>query len=92
MADPETSERWLLYGVTGRVTDGVTGGGTVRLSQPNMSAVQRGFSVPGDLVRFAQDPSGSGIATWYAAPVVGGAVWTEIMFEDFERGTKGGFR
>lgn len=71
---------------------GVTGGGSTLLSQPNMSAVQRGFTVRGDIVRFAQDPSGSGVSTWYAAPVVGGAVWTEIMFEDFERGTKGGFR
>ena len=70
----------------------VTGGGSVQLSQPNMSAVQRGFKVRGNLVRFAQDPSGSGLPTWYAAPVVGGVVWEEIMFEDFERGTKGGFQ
>lgn len=71
---------------------GVTGGGTVRLSQPNMSAVQRGFQVRGDLVRFAQDPSGSGVSTWYAAPVVGGAVWTEIFTDGFESGNQGGWR
>ncbi len=70
----------------------VTGGGSVQLSQPNMSAVQRGFKVRGNLVRLAQDPRGSGVSTWYAAPVAGGVVWTEIMFEDFERGTKGGFQ
>jgi hypothetical protein len=64
----------------------VTGGGTVRLSQPNMSAVQRGFQVRGDLVLFAQDPSGSGVSTWYAAPVVGGVVWTEIFTDGFESG------
>jgi len=65
---------------------GVTGGGTVRLSQPNMSAVQRGFIVRGSIVRFAQDPSGGGVSTWYAAPVVGGAVWTEIFTDGFESG------
>lgn len=65
---------------------GVTGGGTVRLSQPNMSAVQRGFIVRGSIVRFAQDPSGSGVSTWYAAPVVGGVVWTEIFTDGFESG------
>ena len=70
----------------------VTGGGSVQLSHSNMSAVQRGFTIRGNLVRFAQDPSGSGLPTWYAAPVVGGVVWEEIMFDDFERGTKGGFQ
>lgn len=70
----------------------VTGGGSVQLSQSNMSAVQRGFTVRGDLVRFAQDPSGSGISTWYAAPVVGGVVWTEIFTDGFESGNQGGWR
>lgn len=64
----------------------VTVGGSVQLSQPNMSAVQRGFTVRGDLVRFAQDPSGSGVSTWYAAPVVGGVVWAEIFTDGFESG------
>lgn len=70
----------------------VTGGGSVQLSQSNMSAVQRGFQVRGSIVRFAQDPSGSGVSTWYAAPVVGGVVWTEIFPDGFESGTTGGWR
>ncbi len=77
---------WKLFSVP------VTGGGSVQLSQPNMSAAQRGFQVRGDLVRFAQDPSGSGVSTWYAAPVVGGVVWTEIFTDGFESGNQGGWR
>ena len=77
---------WQLFSAA------ATGGASVELSRGQFPGVQRGFQVRGSIVRFAQDPSGSGISTWYAAPVVGGAVWTEIMFEDFERGTKGGFR
>jgi len=42
--------------------------------------------VRGNLVRFAQDPSGSGVSTWYAAPVVGGVVWAEIFTDGFESG------
>jgi hypothetical protein len=78
---------WQLFSA-----DHATGGASVELSRGQFPGVQRGFQVRGDLVRFAQDPSGSGVSTWYAAPVAGGVVWTEIMFEDFERGTKGGFR
>lgn len=59
------------------------------ISQPGIAAVQRGFIVSGNVVRFAQDPSGSGVPTWYSVTVMGGA---EIFSEDFERGTKGGFQ
>ncbi len=61
----------------------VTGGGSVQLSQPNMSAVQRGFIVSGMVVRFAQDPTGSGVPTWYSVTVMGGA---EIFTDGFESG------
>ena len=70
----------------------VTGGGSVQLSQPNMSAVQRGFQVRGDLVRFAQDPSGSGVATWYVTPIGGGAIQQEVFSNGFETGNTGAWR
>lgn len=55
----------------------------MRISQSNMSAVQRGFIVSGNVVKFAQDPSGSGVPTWYSVTVLGGA---EIFNDGFESG------
>lgn len=74
---------WQLFSAA------ATGGASVELSRGQFPGVQRGFQVRGDLVRFAQDPLGSGISTWYAAPVVGGAVWAEIFTDGFEDGGRG---
>lgn len=59
------------------------------ISQPGIAAVQRGFIVSGNVVRFSQDPSGSGVPTWYSVTVLGGA---EIFTDGFESGTTGGWR
>ena len=67
-----------------------TGNGQTKLAP--WSTVQRGFTVGGELVRFQADATGLGAMKWYAVPASGGRVMEEIMREDFERGTRGGFQ
>ena len=67
-----------------------TGNGQTKLAP--WSTVQRGFTVSGELVRFQADATGLGAVKRYAVPASGGRVVEEIMREDFERGTKGGFQ
>jgi len=68
-----------------------TGNGRTKLAP--WSTVQRGFQIlDGERVRFQADATGLGEVKWYAVPASGGRVMEEIMREDFERGTRGGFQ
>ncbi len=60
-----------------------------RISQPDVLKVQRGFVVSGNVVRFAQDPLGSGVPTWHSVTVLGGAV---IFSDGFESGNTNQWR
>ena len=83
-----TTGLWELFSVPG------SGGSAVRISQPGApgSGVQPGFTIlDGERVRYAYTDGGVE-AAWYAVPASGGRVMEEIMREDFERGTNGGFQ
>ena len=83
-----TTGLWELFSVPG------SGGSAVRISQPGApgSGVQPGFTIlDGERVRYAYTDGGVE-AAWYVVPASGGRVMEEIMREDFERGTNGGFQ
>lgn len=76
---------WELYSAP---SSGLGGPPNRLISQPGIAAVQRGFIVSGNVVRFAQDLGGSGNPVWYRVTVMGGA---EIFLDGFEQGNLGGW-